>query len=112
MAFRAFRDSRGTEWHAWSVVPRNQHHRARSATDRRSAEPVLRYTGPERRTGVDRRRMRTTLSPGLEAGWLAFESSAEKRRLVPIPERWDERSDAELEELCRTARSVPRIKLI
>lgn len=111
MAFRAFRDSRGAAWQAWAVVPRNQHHRPRAGTDRRSADPILRYGGPERRGGTERR-LRATLTPGLEGGWLVFESAAEKRRLTPIPSGWDSRSDAELEELCGRARTVPRIKLI
>ncbi|HET7229796.1 MAG TPA: hypothetical protein VFJ16_07335 [Longimicrobium sp.] len=40
--------------------------------------------------------------------WLCFESPTEKRRLIPAPEQWDERTDAELEALCRTAEVVPR----
>jgi hypothetical protein len=112
MGFRTFRDSRGATWQAWGVVPRNQHHRPRTGRDRRSPDPVIRYAGPERRSGADRRRLLSTLSPGLEGGWLAFESGSERRRLVPIPEGWDTCSDAELEELCRQARPVPRVKLI
>jgi len=73
---------------------------------------VLRYTGPERRTGLDRRRIHRTVSPGLENGWLTFESAAEKRRLAPIPAGWEDLGDAGLEELCQRGRPVPKIKLI
>jgi hypothetical protein len=96
----------------WPIVPRNEHHRVRSGVDRRNPDPVLSYTGPERRGGLDRRRMRRTVTPGLESGWLTFESAAEKRRLAPIPAGWEDLDDAGLEQLCQRARPVPKIKLI
>ncbi|HJU66755.1 MAG TPA: hypothetical protein VJ650_00810 [Gemmatimonadaceae bacterium] len=46
---------------------------------------------------------RRTVSPGLSGGWLTFESSAEKRRLAPIPERWEELPEETLAELCEGA---------
>lgn len=37
-------------------------------------------------------------------GWLCFESDGhEKRRLTPIPARWEERSEADLWLYCRVA---------
>lgn len=37
-------------------------------------------------------------------GWLCFESERqEKRRLTPIPARWEERSEADLWLYCRVA---------
>jgi hypothetical protein len=44
------------------------------------------------------------VSIGLEHGWLAFVSGTQKRRLAPIPARWQESDDAELERLCGLAR--------
>ena len=41
-------------------------------------------------------------------GWLCFESSVSKRRLMPVPPRWRESSDAELERLLRAALPVNR----
>lgn len=46
------------------------------------------------------------VSIGLELGWLAFTSGADKRRLAPIPRGWYESDDAELERLCGMARAA------
>lgn len=40
------------------------------------------------------------------AGWLGFESDTERRRLHPVPERWDEATDDALREMLRTASQV------
>ena len=79
MALRSFTDSQGDGWRVWSVVPQY---------------------GPERDED--------TLIPGMGAGWLCFENGGEKRRLTPIPKGWETSSEAELEEMCRTARPVSR----
>ena len=77
---------------------------------------ALLYKGPERRTGQDRRTAylrlaakRYALTPGLEQGWFVCESPRDKRRIMPIPPQWDARSDAELEQLCRSATPVRKI---
>ena len=44
------------------------------------------------------------VSPGLEKGWLAFVSAAEKRRLAPYPTTWETDPASELERLCASAR--------
>jgi hypothetical protein len=50
---------------------------------------------------------------GLEKGWLCFERNGEKRRLTPIPEDWETRSDAELLVFCRAAEAVkPRRRIM
>jgi hypothetical protein len=41
-------------------------------------------------------------------GWLSFDSNGETRRLVPIPEHWDQLSDAALAALCGQAELAPR----
>jgi len=43
------------------------------------------------------------LSKGFENGWLTFESSRERKRVAPIPEKWEEFSDAKLRLLLKTA---------
>jgi hypothetical protein len=48
------------------------------------------------------------MTPGLESGWLCFESGSEKRRLSPIPPGWDEAPDDELESLFQNALAVTR----
>jgi hypothetical protein len=50
------------------------------------------------------------LSKGFEHGWLTFESSAERRRLVPIPEGWEDFSDARIRNLLKTAAAAPKKK--
>lgn len=46
------------------------------------------------------------VTAGLERGWLAFISSAQKRRLAPYPADWRTADDAELERLCGAARAA------
>ena len=41
-------------------------------------------------------------------GWLCFESSLSKRRLTPVPPRWREYSDEELERMLGQAQPVNR----
>jgi hypothetical protein len=44
-------------------------------------------------------------------GWLCFESEIGKRRLTPVPARWREFSDAELERLLGQAQPANRVRL-
>jgi hypothetical protein len=84
MPVREFTSPDGRRWTAWNVVP-GQHvtHAARSIAH---------------------------LPPELEGGWLCFECSAEKRRLVPVPEGWDEMDDAGLTGLCERAAHAPPVR--
>lgn len=50
----------------------------------------------------------TPLSGGISDGWLCFECSSAKRRLVRYPERWRDFSDPELEKLLSSAHPAPR----
>jgi hypothetical protein len=106
MGYRAFRDSRGTEWQAWDVVPQ--------LTERRELERRVR---PARIEHADRRRdpdrrviggRRPMLTAGLDGGWLCFETDAEKRRLTPIPSDWLRCTEAQLERYCAAAKRAPR----
>jgi hypothetical protein len=76
MAFREFTDSKGVVWRAWDVTTEQLH-------------PVTRgedYMG------------------NLSDGWLAFESTGERRRMpAPYPADWTELSIPALEALCRSA---------
>jgi hypothetical protein len=94
MAYREFRDEHGVRWEAWDVQPTLPERRAGS--DRRGAP---RATG-DRRT-ADQRRI--ALNIDMRRGWLAFESPVERRRLSPIPERWDDLSDRELRDVLANA---------
>lgn len=77
MGSRAYTDSSGMEWLVWDVTP-GQH-------TRRSALSMQ------------------TLPEELAGGWLAFESSAGKRRFYPVPPEWETLPEDKLEVLCRAA---------
>lgn len=62
--------------------------------------------GPDRRMTSQRRIM---LSQGFGSGWLTFESLQEKRRLNPIPGRWELMSETELRMLCQNAKRVEKV---
>lgn len=83
MAVREFTDSRGVDWRAWDVTPTHMH-------------PVTR--------GED-------YMANLQDGWLVFECGREKRRLeAPYPADWNTLPIPELEELCRRASPVRRVR--
>ena len=101
MGYRIFKDSRGTEWQTWDVIPRLAERRV---NDRRlhAAQPP----NSDRRSRIDRRVLsspRALLTSGLGSGWLCFETANEKRRLSPIPEDWSKCADERLEQYCAQA---------
>lgn len=102
MSLRTFTDSAGNEWKVWDVIPSL----VREQEERREPESGSEPKGPERRRGLDRSNL---LTPGLERGWLCFESESEKRRLTPIPPEWDQRTDEELAALCSEATARPQV---
>ena len=105
MGYRVFKDSEGTEWQTWDVVP---HLAERRVHDRR-AEPTVHTT--ERRRQPDRRVVvgrRPVLSKGLDGGWLCFEAAVQKRRLTPIPRDWLVCGEEQLERYCRAAKPAAR----
>ncbi len=106
MAYRIFRDSRGTEWQTWDVVPRLEERRV---NDRRSrvASPLQ----SDRRSRLDRRIVaghRSVLASDMNAGWLCFAAEEEKRRLSPIPDDWQRCTSARLEQYCTEATPARR----
>jgi hypothetical protein len=108
MGYRIFRDSAGTEWQTWDVVPRLAERRAGERRVSVAAAPrVERRRAADRRVRVGRRPM---LSSGLDGGWLCFEAPVEKRRLTPIPDDWERCPTKRLEEYCRAARPAVRIQ--
>lgn len=105
MGYRVFKDSQGTEWQTWDVVPQLAERRI---ADRRGAARV-----PPPQVAADRRQIsdrriasgrRPFLSAGLDGGWLCFEAQVEKRRLTPIPADWLRCDEACLERYCRQAK--------
>ena len=74
---RGFTDSTGVEWRVWEVYP------GLGVQKTRSNEMT-----------------RTSLkNTAFAEGWLCFESSAEKRRLAPIPSGWEFNDDKLLEQM-------------
>lgn len=110
MGYRIFRDSAGTEWQTWDVVPRLAERRSGERRIAVSVAParIERRRLTERRVRVGRRPM---LSSGLDSGWLCFEAPVEKRRLTPIPLDWERCPTARLEEYCRSAKPAMRLQL-
>jgi hypothetical protein len=112
MAYRTFFDDQGVRWEVWAV--RLQAAERRSGRDRRD-RPMRDGVDPDlagRRRG-DRRQLHDHDRPRLKiaerfaAGWLAFESPTERRRLAPIPVGWDGATESELRVMCARA-GAPR----
>lgn len=107
MGYRIFKDSRGTEWQTWDVIPR--------LGDRRVSERRTIVAQPphsERRSRSDRRILtghRSVLTAGLDCGWLCFEAPSEKRRLSPIPSDWLSCGVDCLERYCAQATPARRV---
>ena len=80
MALREFTDRDGATWRVWDITPEHTHPATRT-------EDYLQ---------------------GFLDGWLVFErvDSGEKRRLYPLPARWESASDADLERICHSADPV------
>ena len=107
MSYRIFKDSHGTDWQTWDVVPRLVERRV---SDRRSRTAQPQHS--DRRSRTDRRILagpRTLLTSGLDAGWLCFEAQDEKRRLTPIPSDWTRCTVNRLEEYCSEATRARRM---
>ena len=107
MGYRTFKDSRGTEWQTWDVVPRLGERRV---SERRSVAAQPPHS--DRRSRSDRRILsghRSVLTQGLDSGWLCFEASSEKRRLTPIPGDWLHCAVDCLERYCAAAKPARRV---
>ena len=62
----------------------------------------------ERRKRENSGEVRLKMRPGWEGGWLSFESAKEKRRLVPLPQEWDQAPDEQLRAWLADAKSFPK----
>ena len=93
---RQFTDAEGRSWDVWEVIPQMAERRE-GHTD----VPV------ERRADS---KPRASLPVEMRAGWLAFESRHERRRLAPAPQGWELLSDGELVELLERATLVSKVR--
>jgi len=77
MGYRTFRDSKGTEWQAWDVVPQlTERREIERRVQRAPVEHADRRRQPDRRVIKGRR---PTLTAGLDSGWLCFENAGDPR---------------------------------
>ena len=110
MGYRTFVDRDGSYWQVWDSQPTRVERRSATADRRRPKYSPWR--GSERRSGQDRRlnaQRRIILAEGYGSGWLTFESLTEKRRLLPIPSRWEEMSHGDLRALCEKAKRIAKV---
>jgi hypothetical protein len=82
---RGFTDSTGVEWRVWEVFP----------------------TKGLEETGATAHSHSSLTNTAFANGWLCFESTAEKRRLAPIPAGWEFREPNVLVQLLDSATIVP-----
>ena len=120
MAHRAFTDTNGVLWQVWEVIPQWADRRSGLSRRQRTEDdpdvdpPVIEQRRtPDRRQGLPDRYPRIRLKGGLDGGWLAFESTGERKRLSPIPSAWEDAAEQQLEEWCRMASTAaPARRLI
>jgi len=105
MGYRVFKDSKGTEWQTWDVVPQLSERRVAERRRQRHPPPTAERRRNERRLVSGRR---PVLSAGLDGGWLCFEALVEKRRLTPIPGDWLRCAEERLEQYLGQAKPALR----
>lgn len=106
MALREYRDLDGRPWMVWSVAAK--FNPVRSETDRRttpSARSEERTARSQERRVLQERRGAMP-PPEWMQGWLCFQTTGEKRRLIPVPEGWERSTVRELEELRKLASPI------
>jgi hypothetical protein len=96
---REFTDVQGNQWIVWEVYPR--------LLERR----LLRERRALRRGNIDRRHElvgRATLPRQILGGWLAFQSSHERRRVIPVPDDWEDLAARDLRSLLAVSKLSSR----
>jgi hypothetical protein len=99
MAHREFQDQGGRSWQAWDVHP------ATAAAWLNAAHQAV---AVDRGEGTPHHFPIFAVSEDLRAGWLAFQSGGECRRLAPIPANWAVLSDESLITLLNAAHRTSR----
>jgi hypothetical protein len=98
MTYREFFDEQGQHWEVWEIRPisierrlNEERRRYPRLSDRRNANLEIRLRGMHR------------------DGWLTFQCGNQRRRLVPIPDRWDSLEDSDLVRLLQRAAPLGRV---
>jgi hypothetical protein len=89
MALREFVGDDGQNWQVWDTRP----------TTPAGDSP----RGDAREGPVEKATELPLISKKREAGWLTFTSTAERRRLSPIPDDWERADETSLRALARAA---------
>ena len=105
MAHREFLDAGGTQWTVWDVHPAAAMSLLRAPA--LAGDSGAAASGERDDQGVTRA-ANEYVEATLAAGWLCFESGAEKRRLAPIPSGWETLPLDSLPFLC--GRAVPVVR--
>ena len=98
MALRIIQDEEGRSWQVWGVQPTAVYQNA-----------GLNPLSDEAKVALVRRQQ-TSVDPQWAAGWLAFETPGERRRLTPYPSNWTDLSERDLAKLCSEAYVVRPIR--
>jgi|SRR5687767_4413628 len=106
MAYRTFRDSAGTDWQVWDIVPHLSERRANESTERRMLDVAIPFPNRRRESRRLTETRRNILRGTYARGWLCFEAPVGKRRLTPIPSDWTSCTDGCLERYLRSAERV------
>jgi hypothetical protein len=102
LPLRAYLGGDGRLWTVWNVMPKFSP--VRSGGDRRLEARAVHW---ERRVSRSDRRGAEPAPEWLK-GWLCFQTVTEKRRLAPVPDRWEVCSTDELEEYRAKAAVIRR----
>lgn len=105
MALRTYLDRNGVEWTVWETRPKSLDHTLSPALGVPAFSPTRGAGAPP-----DESAAKDAGADG-PTGWLTFESSREKRRLVPVPAEWARCTDAELDALRELATPVTKRRL-
>jgi len=109
MKYRTFDDYLGRRWEVWQTNPLSSERRAKERREIPDRRRGRRVDSVERRHESDRRSASVPRFPGLpqlQSGWLCFQQegeNAERKRLAPVPEDWENADNMTLAALCNFA---------
>jgi hypothetical protein len=96
MGLRGFVGDDGRDWQVWDTRPTIVSPNVDASDANAAAAPAAAQHSPDIADFARISRKR-------EGGWLTFTTASERRRLSPIPDRWDSADDATLRALLAVA---------